>query len=48
MADATIGGFIRSFGHRNLTLMSRPLTVPFAALALFLEPSWQRVTFGIP
>jgi hypothetical protein len=39
--------FFAAFGHRWFTLMSGPLTVPFTALAVYLDQIWQKTLFGV-
>jgi hypothetical protein len=39
--------FFAAFGHRWFTLMSGPLTVPFAGLAVYLDQIWQKTLFGV-
>jgi hypothetical protein len=45
--STNLWAFFAAFGHRWLTLMSGPLTVPFAALAVYLDQIWQKTVFGI-
>ena len=47
MFSTSIFAFLRAFGHRSLTLMSGPLTVPFVFAGLYVQQAWQKMLFGV-
>lgn len=45
--SATFRDFLRAFWGRWFTAMSGPLSVPFAALAVYVDSKWLKILFGL-